>query len=164
VAEWFKAPVLKTGRRRKASREFESHPFRQLLVDAKLPQWPAGSAIFKPILDVAYEDWSRALAVNLTGPFLCVQAAALLLRDSGGWRYRQHHFHIRPSRFDAAYRLRHKQSRPCTLDTTTGDRTRVATGESLLTYRRVHRTCGARITAFAAARSSSSHFRQQTQT
>ncbi len=44
----------------------------------------AGIAIFKPILDVTYEDWSRVLAVNLTGPFLCVQAAAPLMRDSGG--------------------------------------------------------------------------------
>ena len=44
----------------------------------------AGIAIFKPILDVTYEDWSRVLAVNLTGPFLMTQAAAPLLRDSGG--------------------------------------------------------------------------------
>jgi len=44
----------------------------------------AGIAIFKPILEVTYEDWSRVLAVNLTGPFLCTQAAAPLLRDSGG--------------------------------------------------------------------------------
>lgn len=44
----------------------------------------AGIAIFKPILDVTYEDWSRVLAVNLTGPFLCTQAAAPLMRDSGG--------------------------------------------------------------------------------
>jgi NAD(P)-dependent dehydrogenase (short-subunit alcohol dehydrogenase family) len=44
----------------------------------------AGIAIFKPILDVTYADWSRVLAVNLTGPFLCTQAAAPLLRDSGG--------------------------------------------------------------------------------
>jgi NAD(P)-dependent dehydrogenase (short-subunit alcohol dehydrogenase family) len=44
----------------------------------------AGIAIFKPILDVTYEDWSRVLAVNLTGPFLCTQAAAPLIRDSGG--------------------------------------------------------------------------------
>jgi hypothetical protein len=29
VAEWFKAPVLKTGRGRELPREFESHPFRQ---------------------------------------------------------------------------------------------------------------------------------------
>ena len=44
----------------------------------------AGIAIFKPILDVTYDDWSRVLAVNLTGPFLCTQAAAPLMRDSGG--------------------------------------------------------------------------------
>jgi NAD(P)-dependent dehydrogenase (short-subunit alcohol dehydrogenase family) len=44
----------------------------------------AGIAIFKPILDVTYEDWSRVLAVNLTGPFLCTQAAAPIMRDNGG--------------------------------------------------------------------------------
>jgi len=44
----------------------------------------AGIAIFKPILEVSFEDWSRVLAVNLTGPFLCAQAAAPLMRDSGG--------------------------------------------------------------------------------
>ena len=44
----------------------------------------AGIAIFKPILDVTYADWSRVLAVNLTGPFLCTQAATPLMRDSGG--------------------------------------------------------------------------------
>ena len=44
----------------------------------------AGIAIFKPILDVSYEDWSRVLAVNLSGPFLCAQAAAPLMRVSGG--------------------------------------------------------------------------------
>jgi NAD(P)-dependent dehydrogenase (short-subunit alcohol dehydrogenase family) len=44
----------------------------------------AGIAIFKPILEVTYEDWSRVLAVNLTGPFLCTQAAVPLMRNSGG--------------------------------------------------------------------------------
>lgn len=44
----------------------------------------AGIAIFKPILEVTPEDWARVLAVNLTGPFLCTQAAAPLMRDTGG--------------------------------------------------------------------------------
>jgi NAD(P)-dependent dehydrogenase (short-subunit alcohol dehydrogenase family) len=44
----------------------------------------AGIAIFKPILEVTPEDWARVLAVNLTGPFLVTQAAAPLMRDSGG--------------------------------------------------------------------------------
>ncbi len=44
----------------------------------------AGIAIFKPILDVTYEDWSRVLAVNLDGAFLCTQAAAPLMRETGG--------------------------------------------------------------------------------
>jgi NAD(P)-dependent dehydrogenase (short-subunit alcohol dehydrogenase family) len=44
----------------------------------------AGIAIFKPILDVTYEDWCKVLATNLTGPFLCTQAAAPLMRDAGG--------------------------------------------------------------------------------
>ena len=44
----------------------------------------AGIAIFKPILNLSFEDWSRVLAVNLSGPFLCTQAAVPLMRDSGG--------------------------------------------------------------------------------
>jgi len=44
----------------------------------------AGIAIFKPILEVTYEDWQRVLAVNLTGPFLVTQASVPLMRDGGG--------------------------------------------------------------------------------
>jgi NAD(P)-dependent dehydrogenase (short-subunit alcohol dehydrogenase family) len=44
----------------------------------------AGIAVFKPILETTYEEWSRVMAVNLTGPFLCTQAAALLLAERGG--------------------------------------------------------------------------------
>lgn len=44
----------------------------------------AGIAIFKPILDVTLEDWSRVMAVNLTGPFLMTQAVAPIMRDAGG--------------------------------------------------------------------------------
>jgi NAD(P)-dependent dehydrogenase (short-subunit alcohol dehydrogenase family) len=33
---------------------------------------------------LTFEEWSRVLAVNLTGPFLCTQTAAPLIKDSGG--------------------------------------------------------------------------------
>lgn len=44
----------------------------------------AGIAIFKPLLETTQADWERVLAVNLTGPFLCTQAAAPLIRENGG--------------------------------------------------------------------------------
>lgn len=44
----------------------------------------AGIAVFKPILETTLADWSRVLAVNLTGPFICSQAVAPLMREQGG--------------------------------------------------------------------------------
>jgi NAD(P)-dependent dehydrogenase (short-subunit alcohol dehydrogenase family) len=44
----------------------------------------AGTAVFKPILDTTLAEWSRVLAVNLTGPFLAVQAAAPHLAATRG--------------------------------------------------------------------------------
>jgi NAD(P)-dependent dehydrogenase (short-subunit alcohol dehydrogenase family) len=44
----------------------------------------AGIAVFKPILETTIEDWTRVLATNLTGPFLCTQACAPLMLRSGG--------------------------------------------------------------------------------
>ncbi|MBX6742129.1 MAG: SDR family oxidoreductase [Acetobacteraceae bacterium] len=44
----------------------------------------AGIAVFKPILETTPEEWARVLAVNLTGPFLCTQAAAPLIAEQGG--------------------------------------------------------------------------------
>lgn len=45
----------------------------------------AGVAVFKPLLETTHEEWSRVLAVNLTGPFLCTQACApVMLRNGGG--------------------------------------------------------------------------------
>jgi NAD(P)-dependent dehydrogenase (short-subunit alcohol dehydrogenase family) len=44
----------------------------------------AGIAIFKPMMQTTFDDWSRVLAVNLSGPFICTQAAVPLLREQGG--------------------------------------------------------------------------------
>jgi NAD(P)-dependent dehydrogenase (short-subunit alcohol dehydrogenase family) len=44
----------------------------------------AGTAVFKPILETTPAEWERVLAVNLTGPFLCTQAAAALMTPHGG--------------------------------------------------------------------------------
>jgi NAD(P)-dependent dehydrogenase (short-subunit alcohol dehydrogenase family) len=40
--------------------------------------------VFKQVLDTTFEEWSRVMAVNLGGPFLCSQAAAPIMRDTGG--------------------------------------------------------------------------------
>ena len=44
----------------------------------------AGIAVFKPTLQTTHEEFSRVLAVNLHGAFLCTQAAAPLLQQGGG--------------------------------------------------------------------------------
>ena len=44
----------------------------------------AGIALFKPLLETTYEEWSRVLAVNLDGPFLMVQACAPVMLKTGG--------------------------------------------------------------------------------
>ena len=44
----------------------------------------AGIAVFKPILETTPEEWNRVLAVNLTGPFLCTQAAVPVMAETGG--------------------------------------------------------------------------------
>ncbi|MEK9660425.1 MAG: SDR family NAD(P)-dependent oxidoreductase [Alphaproteobacteria bacterium] len=38
----------------------------------------------RSVLDGSLEDWNRTLAVNLTGPYMGIRAAAPLIRDSGG--------------------------------------------------------------------------------
>ncbi|VIO68545.1 putative oxidoreductase [Bradyrhizobium ivorense] len=44
----------------------------------------AGVAVFAPVLETSDADWSRIIAVNLTGPFLCTKAAAPVMREHGG--------------------------------------------------------------------------------
>lgn len=36
------------------------------------------------VTNTSLEDWNRVLSINLTGPFLGIQSAAPLIRDSGG--------------------------------------------------------------------------------
>jgi NAD(P)-dependent dehydrogenase (short-subunit alcohol dehydrogenase family) len=44
----------------------------------------AGVAVFKPIGQTTFEDWTFVLGTNLNGPFLCTQACAPLMQRSGG--------------------------------------------------------------------------------
>ncbi len=44
----------------------------------------AGVQTWKPLLDVEEAEWDRVIATNLKGCFLCTQAAARLMRESGG--------------------------------------------------------------------------------
>jgi NAD(P)-dependent dehydrogenase (short-subunit alcohol dehydrogenase family) len=44
----------------------------------------AGVAVFKPILQTSFEEWQTVLATNLNGPFLCTQAVAPVMRQTGG--------------------------------------------------------------------------------
>lgn len=44
----------------------------------------AGVAVFKPILDTTWEDWRHVLGTNLDGPFLCTQACAPVMLETGG--------------------------------------------------------------------------------
>lgn len=44
----------------------------------------AGVATFKPILETSFEDWTRVLATNLSGPFLMTQACAPVMLKTGG--------------------------------------------------------------------------------
>ena len=44
----------------------------------------AGVAVFKPILETTFEDWTRVLSVNLSGTFLMTQACAPVMLKTGG--------------------------------------------------------------------------------
>ncbi len=44
----------------------------------------AGIAVFKPVLDTTLDEWTRVLATNLNGPFICTQAAVPLMLKGGG--------------------------------------------------------------------------------
>jgi NAD(P)-dependent dehydrogenase (short-subunit alcohol dehydrogenase family) len=44
----------------------------------------AGIAVFKPVMDTTFEEWSRVLAVNLSGSFICTQACVPSMLKVGG--------------------------------------------------------------------------------
>ena len=44
----------------------------------------AGIEQHTPLLEIGEDDWDRTLAVNLKGPFLCLQAAAKRMQKDGG--------------------------------------------------------------------------------
>ncbi|PWC16028.1 GolD/DthD family dehydrogenase [Brenneria corticis] len=43
----------------------------------------AGYVMLQPVLDTAFSEWQKQIAVNLTGPFLCSQAAAKRMINAG---------------------------------------------------------------------------------
>ena len=43
----------------------------------------AGQIVVKPSEELAYEEWQRIIGINLTGPFLCAQAAGRIMLESG---------------------------------------------------------------------------------
>jgi NAD(P)-dependent dehydrogenase (short-subunit alcohol dehydrogenase family) len=44
----------------------------------------AGVAVFKPMHETSFADWTHVLGTNLNGPFLCTQTCAPLMLKSGG--------------------------------------------------------------------------------
>ena len=46
----------------------------------------AGVQTWKPLLELAEEEWDRTINTNLKGTFLCTQAAARLMKETGGGR------------------------------------------------------------------------------
>jgi NAD(P)-dependent dehydrogenase (short-subunit alcohol dehydrogenase family) len=44
----------------------------------------AGTQTWTPLLEVTEAEWDRVIRTNLTGSFLCTQAAALHMKDHGG--------------------------------------------------------------------------------
>lgn len=44
----------------------------------------AGIAVFKPVMDTSFEEWSEVMAVNLSGPFICTQACVPAMLANGG--------------------------------------------------------------------------------
>ena len=44
----------------------------------------AGIAIFRPVMETSFEDWSAVLATNLSGPFICTKACVPAMLANGG--------------------------------------------------------------------------------
>ena len=44
----------------------------------------AGTAVFKPVLETSFTEWSEVMAVNLSGPFICTQTCAPIMLANGG--------------------------------------------------------------------------------
>jgi meso-butanediol dehydrogenase / (S,S)-butanediol dehydrogenase / diacetyl reductase len=44
----------------------------------------AGVAVFKPLLETSLDDWQHVLGTNLTGAFICAQACAPVMLETGG--------------------------------------------------------------------------------
>ena len=100
----------------------------------------AGIAVFKPILETTLADWSRMLAVNLTGPFICTQAVAPLMREQGGGSIVNITSISGLRASTLARRLRHQQGRARASDQAAGGRARRRSASASMPSRRVRST------------------------
>jgi NAD(P)-dependent dehydrogenase (short-subunit alcohol dehydrogenase family) len=82
----------------------------------------AGVAIFKPILDVTWQDWRSIMDTNLDGAFWCTQLCAKVMLKNGGGQCGQHRVDLGPEGQHPAGGLWHQQSGHHPPDQTTSRR------------------------------------------
>jgi hypothetical protein len=67
----------------------------------------AGIAIFKPILNITYEEWSRVAGGQPHGTVLMHPGGGPIDTLQWRWRHRQHHFRIRTASLNPAHGIRY---------------------------------------------------------
>jgi hypothetical protein len=86
----------------------------------------AGIEKSQPLLEIDESSWDRTLAVDLKGPFLCLQAAARRMKESGGGSIVNISFHPRGLPVPELHALRGSEGRAVHADAKRRARARVA--------------------------------------